>query len=111
MTARYWVPMLDPTSAAPLYPARPDAPTRLRILADSYGLSPQDRGELPDVIEQATASCRAFVSDRVADGDPVFTQALSERGGWRRRWDRVQEWLVAQRGVHGRPVGLTATSG
>jgi hypothetical protein len=48
---------------------------------------------LPGVIEQATASCRAFVAERVADGDPAYTQALSERGGWR-RWDRIQGWLV-----------------
>lgn len=93
MTARYWAPMLDPRSAAATYPAGLDAATRLRILADSYGLSAQDRTELPGVIEQATASCRAFVADRVAGGDAVYMQALTERGGWR-RWDRVQEWLV-----------------
>ncbi|MEU6840504.1 phosphotransferase [Streptomyces sp. NPDC046716] len=98
MTARYWVPMLDPASAAPLYPAGLDVPTRLRLLADSYGLSPHERAELPDVIEQATASCRAFVADRVAEGDPVYTRALSERGGWQ-RWDRIQEWLAAHRRV------------
>ncbi|MEU1198669.1 aminoglycoside phosphotransferase family protein [Streptomyces sp. NPDC005813] len=98
MTARYWVPMLDPESAAALHPAGLDVPRRLRLLADSYGLSPQQRAELPRVIEQATASCRAFVADRVADGDPVYTQVLSERGGWQ-RWDRVQEWLVAHREV------------
>ncbi|MFD3911627.1 phosphotransferase [Streptomyces sp. NPDC058603] len=94
MTARYWVPMLDPASAASLYPAGLDAPTRLRILADSYGLSPRERAELPGVIEQATTSCRTFVADRVAEGDPVYVQALSERGGWR-RWDRMRSWLVA----------------
>jgi len=98
MTARYWVPMLDPTSAAGFYPAGLDAPARLRVLADGYRLSPQERAELPGVIEQATAACRAFVADRVADGDPGFVRALSERGGWR-RWDRIQEWLVAQREV------------
>ncbi|MFE0102925.1 phosphotransferase [Streptomyces sp. NPDC059009] len=94
MTARYWIPMLDPTSAAALHPMGLDAPTRLRTLADGYGLSPQERAELPGVIEQATASCRAFVADRVADGDPVYIRALSEQGGWR-RWDRIQEWLAA----------------
>ncbi|WP_189864071.1 phosphotransferase [Streptomyces poonensis] len=94
MTARYWVPMLDPASAAALYPAGLDAPARLRILADSYGLSPQERAELPGVIEQATASCRAFAAARVADGDPFYIQALSERGGWQ-RWDRIQRWLKA----------------
>ncbi|MEU7580095.1 phosphotransferase [Streptomyces sp. NPDC041068] len=98
MTARYWVPLLDPASAAGFCPTGLDAPMRLRILADSYGLSPQERAELPDVIEQATASCRAFVADRVAAGDPVYIQALSERGGWQ-RWDRIQRWLAANHEV------------
>ncbi|MGW0875369.1 phosphotransferase [Streptomyces sp. NPDC002740] len=96
MTARYWVPMLDPASAADIHPVGLDVLTRLRALADSYGLSPQERAELPEVVEQATAVCRTFVADRVAEGDPVFVQALSERGGWH-RWDRVQEWLVTHR--------------
>ncbi|MFI6650374.1 phosphotransferase [Streptomyces sp. NPDC050529] len=98
MTARYWVPMLDPVSAAGVHPEGLDVPTRLRILAESYGLSAQERAELPGVIEQATASCRAFVADRVAEGDPVYAHALTERGGWQ-RWDRMQEWLVAHREV------------
>lgn len=96
MTARYWVPMLDPGSAAALYPSGLDAPARLRTLADGYGLSAGDRAELPGVIEQATEVCRAFVSRRVADGDPVYRQALAERGGWE-RWDRIQTWLVDHR--------------
>ncbi|MEU8033223.1 phosphotransferase [Streptomyces sp. NPDC049099] len=98
MTARYWVPLLDPVSAAAQYPTGLDAPTRLRILADSYGLSSQERAELPDVIEQATATCRAFVAGRVAAGDPVYIQALSELGGWQ-RWDRIQRWLAAHHEV------------
>lgn len=96
MTARYWAPMLDPESAAALYPSGPDVPARLRILADSYGLSVGERAELPAVIEQATEVCRAFVTRRVADGDPVYAQMLAERGGWN-RWDRVQTWLVDHR--------------
>jgi aminoglycoside phosphotransferase (APT) family kinase protein len=96
MTARYWVPMLDPASATTFYPDGLDAPARLRILADSYGLSPRERAELPSVIEQATETCRAFVARRVANGDPVYLQALAERGGWA-RWDRIQAWLVAHR--------------
>ncbi|MEU5668443.1 aminoglycoside phosphotransferase family protein, partial [Streptomyces longwoodensis] len=68
----------------------------LRILADGYGLSAGDRAELPGVIEQATRVCRAFVVRRVAGSDPVYLQALAERGGWE-RWDRVQTWLVDHR--------------
>ncbi|MET8925366.1 hypothetical protein ABZW26_23625, partial [Streptomyces sp. NPDC004623] len=38
---------------------------------------------------------RAFVARRVADGDPVYREALAGRGGWR-RWDRVRgEWPAA----------------
>lgn len=96
MTARYWVPMLEPGSAASLHPSGLDAPARLRILADGYGLSTGDRAELAGVIEQATEVCRAFVARRVADGDPVYRQALAERGGWE-RWDRVQTWLADHR--------------
>ncbi|WP_436952850.1 phosphotransferase [Streptomyces sp. SudanB182_2057] len=96
MTARYWVPMLDPVSAAGLYPSGLDAPARLRILADGYGLPARDRAALPGVVEQATEVCRAFVARRVADGDPVYLRALAERGGWE-RWDRVRTWLADHR--------------
>lgn len=96
MAARYWVPMLDPVSAAALYPAGLDPSPRLRILADSYGLSPRERAELPGVIELAAEICRAFVARRVTDRDPVYLHALAERGGWE-RWDRMQVWLASQR--------------
>jgi hypothetical protein len=96
MTARSWVPMLDPGSAAFSHPHGLDAAARLRILADGYGLPARDRAELPGVIEQATEVCRAFVARRVADEDPVYLRALAERGGWE-RWDRVQNWLVDHR--------------
>lgn len=98
MTARYWVPMLDPASATALYPPGLDAAARLRILADGYGLAAADRAELPGVIEQATEVCRAFVARRVADGDLVHVRALAERGGWE-RWDRMQTWLADHRGT------------
>ncbi|MDI9832885.1 aminoglycoside phosphotransferase family protein [Streptomyces sp. KAU_LT] len=96
MTARYWVPMLDPASAAALYPLGLVTAARLRTLADAYGLSAEDRAELPAVIEQATEVCRAFVARRVTDGDPVYLKALAERGGWA-RWDRIQTWLTDHR--------------
>lgn len=96
MTARYWVPMLDPRSAAALHPHGLDAAARLRTLADGYGLPAADRAELPAVIEQATQVCRRFVARRVADEDPVYLRALAERGGWE-RWDRIQTWLVDHR--------------
>ncbi|MFI7338576.1 phosphotransferase [Streptomyces sp. NPDC050085] len=96
LTARYWVPMIDPVSAAASYPEGLDAPRRLAVLADAYGLSAPDRAVLPAVVSEAVAVCRAFVERRVADGDPAFGKVLAERGGWG-WWDRVQGWLVERR--------------
>jgi hypothetical protein len=88
--------MLDPESAAALYPPGRDVATRLRVLADGYGLGERDRAELPRVVEQATEICRAFVARRVAEGVPRYTRMLVERGG-RQRWDRIESWLVTHR--------------
>ncbi|WP_261799180.1 hypothetical protein [Microbacterium wangchenii] len=73
-----------------------DAARRFRILADGYGLSVTERRRLPDVIEQAMLSCRAFVADRVARGDAVYVRSLTAGGGWP-RWDRMQAWLIDNR--------------
>ncbi|WP_407554705.1 hypothetical protein [Streptomyces sp. Pv4-95] len=57
---------------------------------------PSGHTELPGVIEQTTAACRTLVADRVADGEPTYVPSHAEHGGWR-RWDRIQEWLTANR--------------
>ncbi|MFG2894568.1 hypothetical protein [Streptomyces sp. NPDC048248] len=88
--------MLDPASAAALYPPGLDAHERLRIFVDSYGVSLQERTELPDIIEQTTAACRAFAADRVADGDPTYVKSDADCCGWQ-RWDRIRGWLTANR--------------
>ncbi|OCC11429.1 aminoglycoside phosphotransferase family protein [Streptomyces sp. PTY087I2] len=89
MAARYWVPMRGRPALDPAY--------RLRVLADGYGLGRADRAVLPQVIEQATAVCRAFVERRVERGDAAYTAAY-ERSG-RTEWDRHQDWLVDHRPV------------
>lgn len=96
MTARYWAPVLDPTSAAAFGMDALDVPARLRLLADGYGLTAADRAELPEVIEQAVAKGRTFVSRRVTDGDPAYVRALAAQGGWA-RWDRLQSWVAHHR--------------
>lgn len=96
MTARYWAPMLDPESAADLYRTPLDPAARLRVLADAYGLSAEDRAELPTAIEEATAVCRAFMAARITAGSTAYARALAARGGWP-RWDRVQSWLTTNR--------------
>lgn len=99
MTARYWVPMLDPESAAALHPAGPDVPRRLRLLADSYGLSRSSALNCPESLNRPPRPAGpSSLTAGGGDDDPVYTQVLSERGGWQ-RWDRIQEWLVAHREV------------
>ncbi|WP_405638545.1 phosphotransferase [Streptomyces sp. NBC_01178] len=87
MTARYWVPMRGRAGL--------DRAHRLRVPAGGYGLGRADRAALPEVIEQATAVCRAFVEHRVARGDAAYTAAYEENG--RAVWDRHQTWPAAHR--------------
>ncbi|WP_327290373.1 phosphotransferase [Streptomyces sp. NBC_01198] len=99
MAARFWVPMLDPVSAAAQYPAGLDPLRRLRLLADAYGLTPDERADLPAVVEQTAAAGRCFVERRVADGDLAYAEAVARQGGWA-RWDRAQAWLVSRRNAY-----------
>lgn len=66
MAARYWVPMLDPETARdfPSY-AGLDPVRRLRILADGYRMSAEDRAELVGVVEEVTDVERAAAWDRL----------------------------------------------
>jgi Ser/Thr protein kinase RdoA (MazF antagonist) len=96
MTARYWVPLRDPESAAVSGLDHLDPFRRLRVLVDAYGLDAAARGGLVPVLEDATAVCRAFVAERVAAGAAGFVAAFEAHGRWE-RWDRLQAWLVANR--------------
>lgn len=94
MTARYWVPMLDPTTAAATGRDHLDPVRRLRVLLDAYGSTAADRERFMAVLVQATAVCRAFVAARVEAGVPAFVDAFTATGGWA-RWDRLEAWLAA----------------
>lgn len=97
MAARYWVPMLDPETAArfPSY-AGLDPVHRLRILADGYGMSDHERTEVLSVIDEVTVVERADIAARLETGDEVFVKAFHRHGGWV-TWDRLQAWLTARR--------------
>jgi hypothetical protein len=97
MAALYWVPMLDPEAAAhyPSY-AGLDPVHRLRILADGYRMSVDDRAGFLNVIEEVTVVERAELAARVEVGDAAFVKAFDDRGGWA-TWDRLQAWLADQR--------------
>lgn len=93
--AWYWVPMVPDKIAAIEGMAELDAPSRLRILVDAYGLDAADRGRLLELFPQVTETCRRFVNARVAAGDPVFTQVDAERDPL--RWEKIQDWLAEHR--------------
>jgi hypothetical protein len=97
MAARYWVPMLDPESAAhfPCYVGL-DPVRRLRILADGYQMSADDRAGFLKVIDQVTVVERAELAARVETGDAAFVKAFNDHGRWA-TWDRMQAWLTNQR--------------
>jgi phosphotransferase family enzyme len=89
MTAWYWVPMRDlEVQERELDPYR-----RLRLLADAYGLTDDERPGFMTVMEEAVGVCRTFVAARVDRGERPFVERLEHHGGWS-RWDRIQAWLA-----------------
>jgi hypothetical protein len=97
MAARYWVPVLDPETAAhfPSYVGLDPVP-RLRILADGYQMSADDRAGFIEVIAEVIVVERAELAGRLEAGDPGLVKSFNEQGGWA-AWDRLQTWLEEQR--------------
>jgi hypothetical protein len=94
-TAMWWVPLRHPADLAPHWQVL-DAPARLRMFADAYGLDRAARERfLPLAIERAEAGHARM-------------RAAAEQlgGGWARMWRegvgdgilRRQEWLASHRG-------------
>jgi hypothetical protein len=97
MAARYWVPMLDPESAAHFPPyVGLDPVRRLRIFADGYQMSADDRAGFLNVVEEVILVERAELAARVETGDAAFVKGFNDHGGWA-TWDRMQAWLTDQR--------------
>lgn len=94
--ARMCVPIDDETSAHRLGWHRMDLPSRLRIVADSYGLDVDERLELVDVLSTSIARGGEFVVKRVEAGDPNFLAMWNEIGGMA-RFDRRRQWWSRQR--------------
>ncbi|MBW8803792.1 MAG: phosphotransferase [Catenulisporales bacterium] len=93
--AWYWVPVVPSAIRAVEGMGGLDAPSRLRILVDAYGLEDADRRLLPELFPLVTETCRRFMTGRVAAGDPVFTEIDAQRDPG--RWDAIQKWLAGNR--------------
>jgi hypothetical protein len=97
-SARLWVPLRDPRDA----PAGPDRSlARLRLFADAYGASDDQRTGLVEAIVECHTWCYRVVARAAAKGHPVFTpqwanggQALAERTHHRLR-DSLHEMRLA----------------
>lgn len=95
MTARYWLPLLDPVSAEATGRQNLDVVTRTRLFADAYGLDHVARRQFGEVLEQAEHVALRFVLGRMERGDEPFIRMWRDLGG-EERHQRKLAWLHAQ---------------
>jgi hypothetical protein len=95
--ARMCVPVDDDLSASRLGWEAPDRPTRLRLVADVYGLDAVNRRQLLEILTTAMGRGGAFVRRRVEAGDPNFIRMWNEMGGMERYDRRLRWWTDHQR--------------
>ena len=94
--ARMCVPIDDDLSAARLGFEELDRPSRLRLVADAYGLHGKPRNLLIELLDWTMETGGSFVGRRVAAGDPNFMRMLDAMGGME-RYDRRLRWWQASR--------------
>jgi aminoglycoside phosphotransferase (APT) family kinase protein len=74
-----------------------DLVTRLRLVADTYGLDAQGRSEMVAALSDSMARGGQFMQRRVAAGDANFTEMWNSTGGMA-RFDRRRLWWAEARG-------------
>lgn len=72
-----------------------DAPRRLRILADAYGL-PSGRGPFLAVLAGGVARGGQFLQRRLDEGNEAFRQMVESTGGMA-KFDRRRRWFAERR--------------
>ena len=90
--ARMCVPIDDDVTAAGLGWVVEDAPRRLRLLADAYGLDAAERSQLLHLLVVSITQGAAFVRRRVEAGDPGFVARWNAIGGEQRLIRRERWW-------------------
>jgi len=93
--AKMNVPIDTPEDAARLRGHAPDPFTRLRVVADAYGLPP-GRDEFLEVLAGTLDPVGGLVERRVARGEPAFVAMWDAMGG-RARYERRQAWFEGHR--------------
>jgi thiamine kinase-like enzyme len=94
--ARMCVPIDDEVNASRLGWGAEDRPSRLRLIADVYGLDKAGREELLLALDGSIAGGGEFVRRRVEAGDPNFVAMWNDMGG-AERFDRRRRWWDAER--------------
>lgn len=70
--------------------------TRLRVVADAYGLAAAQRMELLEVLDERVERGGEFVRRRVAAGEAAFIEMWNAMGG-QARYDRRRSWFRSNR--------------
>ena len=89
--ARLWVPIDDDVDQARLGWRPADRPSRLRLVADVYGLDRDGRAELLTAMNDAIARVETAVRRSVDAGEPNSV-AMWNRTGGSERYDRRRRW-------------------
>jgi hypothetical protein len=93
---RMCIPVDDDLSAARLGFVSTGRPARLRLIADAYGLTRDERHELLAGLHDSIATGGEFVRRRVEAGDRNFIAMWNEFGGME-RFDRRRRWWAEHR--------------
>ena len=94
--ARMCVPVETDEDAARTGRRGLDPVSRLRVVADAYGLKGPERTELVDVLSHQFEGDGTFVKRRVDAGEPAFIEMWEAMGG-QQRLDRRRRWFAAER--------------
>ena len=89
------LPVDDPDEAAKLGWQRADRPSRLRVVADAYGLDASGRDTLLTLMAARIARSGEFVRRRVEAGDQNFVTMWNQLGG-QERFDHRRRWWAAE---------------
>jgi hypothetical protein len=102
---RWWVPLLDPVDRSPAL-VDADAAERVRVFADAYGMTAQQRAlVVPAALLRARRSAARMRA--AAEVDPVFRRWWDD--GLEDRLRRAERWLTAE--APRIASGLTRTPG
>jgi hypothetical protein len=89
--ARLCVPIDDEVDQARLGWTPADRPSRLRLVADAYGLDRAGRGELLTAMDDAIDRIESAARRRIDDGDARAAEMLATTGGIE-KYDRRRRW-------------------